>query len=318
MKTYLIVSETLYFIEEKLKELKNGIDNIITFNMEENSMSEVLEEASYFSMFNEEKCIIVKNAKIFGSSKNSDSNKNKEDMNKLLKYLNNENKNTKLIFIYNGKVDSKKKIYNIIKDNNNVYLYNKMTRTEMKNELLKIANNNKYKIEDKSLWYIINNSLDNFDISINELKKVIIYNNNDYNIKYEDVVNLTSHSFSENNFKLVDSIIIKDFDNAIKYLNDSKVLKIEPSVILSLIYREFKLMLSVILYEKNKYNINEILSNLRLANWQYEKVKNNLRLYNEREIKEEIVKLSKIDYKYKSGLCNKDVILINYIIDLCC
>ena len=75
-------------------------------------------------------------------------------------------------------------------------------------------------------------------------------------------------------------------------------------------------MLSVVLYEKNKYDYYDILSNLRLQDWQYKKIKENLRLYNEREIKEEIVKLSNIDYELKSGQINKDVVLINYILDL--
>jgi len=60
------------------------------------------------------------------------------------------------------------------------------------------------------------------------------------------------------------------------------------------------------------------LSELKIADWQYNKIKNNIRNYNEREIKEEIVKLSNIDFKYKSGLINKDVLLTGYIIDLCC
>lgn len=317
MNTYLIVSETIYNIEEKLKELKNGIDNIITFNMNENTMDEVLQEASYFSMFDDKKCIVVRNAKLFGSSKNSDSNKSKEDANKLLKYLENENSNSKLIFIYNGKIDTKKKVYNIINDNNNAFVYKKLTKTEMKNELNRIVLNKNYKIDDVSLWYIINNTLGNFDLAINELNKIMIYYSEPTKIKYEDVVALTAKSIEDNNFKFVEAIINRDLDNSLKLLNESKILKIEPNVILSLIYREFKLMLNIMLYEKNKYIKNDILKEMGIAEWQYNKIKNNLNLYNEREIKEEIVKLSILDYKYKSGLINKDVLLVNYIIDLC-
>lgn len=317
MNTYLIVSETIYNIEEKLKELKNGIDNIITFNMDENTIDEILEEASYFSMFDDKKCVVVKNAKIFGSSKISDTNKAKEDINKLLKYLDEENKNTKLIFIYNGKADSKKKIYNLLKNNGNVFSFPSMTKTDMKNELNKIVTSNGYKIDDTSLWYIINNTLGNFDLAINEIKKIMIYYSNPTTIKYEDVVGITSKTLEDNNFKLIDSIISRNLDDALKYLNEAKILKVEPNVILSLLYREFRLMLSVLLYEKNKYSHDEVLSNLRLQEWQYNKVKNNLRIYNEREIKEEIVKLSDIDYKLKSGLINRDTVLISYIIDLC-
>lgn len=317
MNTYLIVSETIYNIEEKLKELKNGIDNIITFNMDENTIDEILEEASYFSMFDDKKCVVVKNAKIFGSYKSSDTNKAKEDINKLLKYLDEENKNTKLIFIYNGKADSKKKIYNLLKNNGNVFSFPSMTKTDMKNELNKIVTSNGYKIDDTSLWYIINNTLGNFDLAINEIKKIMIYYSNPTTIKYEDVVGLTSKTLEDNIFKLIDSIISRNLEDSLKLLNEAKILKVEPNVILSLLYREFRLMLSVLLYEKNKYSHDEVLSNLRLQEWQYSKVKNNLRIYNEREIKEEIVKLSNIDYKLKSGLVNRDTVLISYIMDLC-
>lgn len=317
MNTYLIVSEALYNIENKLKELKNGINNIITFNMNENTIDEVLEEASYLSMFDEKKCIIVKNAHFFGSSKNSDSNKTKEEANKLLKYLNAENINTKLIFIYNGKIDSKKKIYELIKDSGNAFIYPNLTKTDIKNELKQYLINEGYKIDDSSLWYIINNSLGNLDLAMNEIKKIILFYNNPTSIKHEDVIGLTSKTIEDNNFKLVDTIISRNLEESLKLLEDAKILKIDPNIILSLIYREFRLMLSVLLYENNKYSHEEILHNLGLAEWQYNKVKTNLRIYNIREIKEEIVKISLLDYKLKSGLMNKDVILINYIIDLC-
>ncbi len=317
MKTYLIVSETNYFIKEKLKELSKGIDNIITFNLEENKLEEVLEEASYFSMFSEEKIIIVKNASFFGTTKKGETNKNKEDIEKLEKYLENPNPTVKLVFIYNGVADTKKKIYNYFQNNKTLFTQNKMTKTEMKNELLKVVNSHGYKIEDKSLWYIINNSLNNLDIAINEINKIMLYYNKKSLISYQDVLNMTSKTSEENNFKLVDSIVTRDLENALRLLEESKIYKVEPSNIISLLYREFKLMLATLLYEEKKCSNNEIASNLKLAPWQLDKVHNNLRLYKKWEIEDEIKYLSQMDYFYKSGLINRDVVLINYIFHIC-
>ncbi len=317
MNTFLIVSDTIYFINKKLEELKNGIENVITFNMDVNTIDEVIEEASYMSMFDWEKCLVVKNAKFFGSSKTDTSKKNKEACEKLLKYLNDENKNTKIIFIYNGKVDSKKKIYNLLKSNNNVFEYPSMSKTEMKNELKALANENGYIIGDDSLWYIINNSCNNFDLAVNELKKLMLYYGSPTKVINEDVVNLTSKSIEENNFKLVDSIISKDLNLSLKYLEEAEILKIEPSIILSLLYREYKLMLNVLIYEEFDTPTNVILKELHLADWQLQKVKNNLRMYKKKEIKNNIVELSKIDYEFKSGLINKNTMLITYIINHC-
>ncbi len=317
MNTYLIVSETIYFMEEKLKELRSGIDNVVTFNLQENTMDEVLEEASYFSMFNDDKCVIIKNAKFVGTSTKDSSNKVKEQAEKLLKYLEKENPHTRLIFLYNGKVDNKKKFVSLMKENNHLFIFPSLTKTDIKNELNKIVGEAKYKIDDKSLWYIINKTNGNFDLAINELKKIMLYYNKPCQIMYDDVLHLTAKTVDENNFKLVDSIIGRDLPNALIYLNEAKILKVEPSVILSLLYREFRLMLSSLILEKKKTSYSSILQELRLADWQYQKVKNNLRIYNEQEIKEEIVKLSDLDYKYKSGLINRDVMLISYIIDIC-
>ncbi len=317
MNTYLIISDTIYFINKTLDSLKNGIANVITFNMEENNLDEVLEEASYFSMFDDKKCIIVRNAKFFSLNKKDETQKSKEDCEKLCKYLDSENKNTKLIFILNGKADTRKKVYHMLNEKNNVIISPSMTKTDMKNELNKIVISHGFKCQDKVLWYIINNSLGNFDLAVNELNKIFIYYEKPQEIKEEDVIHLVSKTISENNFRLVDSIISRDLDNSLKYLEEAKILKIEPTVIIALIYREYKLMLSTLLYEENKYNRKEILSNLKLADWQLDKVKGNLRLYNKDEIKAEIVCLSELDYQCKSGLISKDEILLNYIMNLC-
>ena len=317
MNTYLIISETIYFMQNTLNTLKNGIDNVVSFNLQENTLSEVLEEASYLSMFNDQKCIIVKNAQIFASNKGVESKKYKEDADKLLKYLDNENKNVKLIFVLNGKADSKKKIYSILNEHNNVYTEKKITKTDIKNELNKIVIDNGYTIEDKSLWYIINNSLGNLDLCVNELNKLFIYYSKKCAIKYEDVIALTSKGIEENNFKLVDSIINKNLEESLKNLKEAQIFKIEPSVIIALLYREFRLMLSVKLYEEVRLKPIEIMSNLKLADWQLQKVKANLQMYNKDEIKTQIIKLGDIDYQYKSGLINKDVVLIKYILNLC-
>lgn len=315
MNTYLVVGDINYLINLKVKELSKDIDNIITFNLLENTLDEVLEEASYFSMFNDKKILIVKNANLFSSAKR-ETDKSKDDSSKLLKYLNNENDKTKIIFIVE-KCDTRKNIYKLLKENNNVFIIPSLTKTEIKNKLKEFVIKNKYNISDDSLWYIINNSLGNFDVCINELNKIMTYYNFPCNIDYKDVIKLVSTLKEENNFKLVDSIISNDLESSLKYLEEIKILKVDPSIIISLLYREFKLMLLVLIYENNKLSSKEIMNNLKLQDWQFNKVKNNLRKYTISEIKNEIIKLSNLDYKYKSGLINKDVILIDYLMDLC-
>lgn len=315
MSTYLIVSDSLYTIQNKIKSILEGITNVVTFNMEENTIDDVLTEASYFSMFMDKKGIVVKNAKMFGTKITEND---KKDLEKLEKYLNNENKESILIFTYMGTVDTRKKVFNTLKENNRVFLYKTFTKTELKNEIKDIINKEGYTISDDSLWYIVNNSLGNFDLAINEVNKLFLYYNKPCKILHEDVVNLVSHTIEDNNFKLVDSIIKRDLQFFLSYLKESEILKVEPSQIISLLYREFKLMLSLAIYDKNKYNNNDFSKEFKLMSWQIDKIRANMRLYNMREMKEEIQNLSELDYKYKSGKIPRDVVLIKYIISLCC
>lgn len=312
MNIYLVISETIYHTNEILKKLTNGCDNIISYNLEENTLDDVLTEASYFSMFDSDKCIIVRNAKFF-LTKDSES----KDKDKLLKYMEDENPRTKLIFLASAKVDTRKKIYTNIKENNHVYEVKSLTKTAMKNELQGIAKSYKYNINDKCLWYIINNSLGNFDLAYNELKKIMLYYSNPGEIKYEDVINLSAKTLEENNFKLVDSIIDRDISTSLKLLEEFKIFKGEVTAIVALLYREFKLMYLTHLYLEESVPQNKILTELKLPDWMYEKVRNNLRKYRLDEIKKEIVNLSKLDYQLKSGNINKDLALISYIINIC-
>ena len=86
-------------------------------NLNNAKLDDVIEEASYFSLFDEAKYMVVKNANVFMASKrkkkdeeDTDDAKISKKDEKLLQYLENPNTNTILIFTVYGKVDSKKKI----------------------------------------------------------------------------------------------------------------------------------------------------------------------------------------------------------------
>ena len=65
---YLISSNSFHLMEEELKKILK--DNPYTsFDLNAVELDDVLEEASYFSLFDDKKYMVVKNAQIFGASK---------------------------------------------------------------------------------------------------------------------------------------------------------------------------------------------------------------------------------------------------------
>ena len=91
MKNVLINGESILLINEAINDIIKGNKNITSFDFNIDSMEDILVEAGYFSMFEEEKFIIIRNANFFGSGKISE-----KDSESLLKYLNNPNYERKI------------------------------------------------------------------------------------------------------------------------------------------------------------------------------------------------------------------------------
>ena len=117
--TYLLYGTNDYLINqeiEKLKEKNNITDNDVTrYDYTETLIKDIIDDATLVPLFSNKKMIIVDNSTIF------ESTSKKEDTVVLEKYLSSTNDFTILIFIDKvDKLDERKKIYKLLKDNNSV------------------------------------------------------------------------------------------------------------------------------------------------------------------------------------------------------
>ena len=111
MKIVLINGESILLVNDAINKIVKDNKNVTSFDMNVNTIEDILLEAGYFSMFEEEKFIIVRNANFFGTGK-----LNEKDTEKLLNYFNNPNSLSSLIFICNEKLDSRKKLTKVMKE----------------------------------------------------------------------------------------------------------------------------------------------------------------------------------------------------------
>ena len=212
---YLISSNSFHLMEEELKKILK--DNPYTsFDLNAVELDDVLEEAAYFSLFDDKKYMVVKNASIFGASKRKSKDEDTEEEKvskkdeKLLQYLNEPNDNTVLIFTINGKADTKKKICKIIKDRYKFIQLDDLKPKEIYSRVEKALKDDGYKIDSNTGYYIVNNALNNYDLAINEVEKIKLYYGKGCQVKYDDVVNIVSKNIEDNNFKFIDTVISKD------------------------------------------------------------------------------------------------------------
>ena len=307
---YLISAESYHQIDEELNKIIKK-NSYTTFNMQKNKITEVVEEASYFSLDANKKYIIAKNADFFGNEKLSD-----DEQDLLLKYLNNPNPNTILIFTTLNGLDSRKKICKEIKTKGQLVNVTKLDKRGQNSYLTAYLNKFDYDIDYNTLNYIMDNCYNNLDIMINELDKIMLYYSFPSRIKLEDVKKIVGEEIDSNNFHFVNAVVSKEFQKALKILKDLRKLKVEPSSLVILLAREYRLMY----YIKNLYskmNMNSLISYLSLAEWQITKLYNNSLKYSNNELLKNLVDLSEIDIKIKKGIWDKDIALYPFILDAC-
>ena len=287
---YLISSSSIHLIDEEINKIVK--DNAYTtFDLNNVLIDDVLEEASYFSLFDDIKYMVCKNANMFAASKKSSSEEttSKKD-NNLLKYLEEPNPNTVLIFTLNGKADSKKKIVKVIKDKDGLIEIPDLKPKDMFNKINDLLKKDHYKIDSDTLYYIINNSLNNYDLIINELDKIKLYYQDKKDIKYEDVINIVSKNLEDNNFKFVEVVMNKNIKEAFKMYDDLMIQKVEPIMLMIMIAKEIRNTLLVkMMKNRSRSEMMKVLG--YNYDFQLDKILSYTRLYKTKELEERKLEL---------------------------
>ena len=314
---YLISSSSYRLLEEELKKIIK--DNSYTsFDLNYQSMDDVLEEANYFSLFDEKKYLVVRNANIFATTRKSsevETESKKDD--KLIKYLENPNPNTVLIFTMNGKAAGNKKITKIIKEKYNYIEIENLKINDIQLKIEHLFKEDEYKCSKDVIYYIINNSLNNYDLAYNEVEKIKLYYGKGCEVKLEDVSNIISKAIEENNFKFIDSVVARNISEAFNRFDDLMLQKVEPIMLMSMLTKEVRNMLLAkkLLNSKSKSEMMKILG----LNYEFQIVKTISNSYNFsiNELEEYLLLLAEFDYKVKNGKMNNKRALELFILSVC-
>lgn len=311
MNVYLISIESYHLIDLEVKKIIKD-NQVIKYNLNKSNIKEVIEEANYFSLTGEQKYIVVYNADFFGSDKIDE-----KDSEIILNYLKNPNLTTTIIFTTQKQIDSRKKIVKEIKDNYKLIYNAKMDKRALTDTVLKYVHENEFEIDYNSINYIINNSYNTLDIMFNELDKIFIYYNFPCTIKLKDVTKILGEELDNNNFHFVNAVIEKDLKKSIKIYNSLRIYKVEPTSLIILLAREYRLMYYVSKMYQNQISLREISNNLNLADWQIDKLYNNAIHYKEKELLKNLVDLCNLDKNIKKGIWDKNTAIYNFLLEAC-
>lgn len=278
-------------VSDILKQVNCDDNNKIIYNLKENTISDVIEEANTVSLFRSNKVILVYSSSI-----------DKLDDEELIMYLNNYNKDVYLIFIVE-KSDARKKIVKLINEKGISIDSDNVDKSYNKNYVVSYLKDNGYKMNSNVIECFLSRVSDNINDIRNELDKLFIYKLDDKNISLDDVKLITYDNTDNIIYEFTNALLEKDENKAISMYHSFINSNMAIDYILASIYNSYKTLYQI--KELNKNNsIRDISKTIGKKEYYVEKMLYRSMNYNDNELLDIIHTLAMIDKNYKSGLCN--------------
>ncbi len=310
MNSYLINSSSISLIDKKINELINENNYnealINNYDLEEDSITSLLEDADTISFLTPTKVIIGKNL--------SNNNLNDDSLNYLNKYLDNPNENVLLIFTTN-KLDTRKKaIKEFISKLTSINIDTNIKTKDIIKEIFK-----DYKVEYQVISLIESYYSDNLERLINECEKLKLAYIDDKNITYKEAINLLVKPLNRQDnltFDLIRFIALKDKREALTTYQEMLNYDIEIYALLGLLESQYRLLYQVKILNKKGISNNDIASILEVHPFRIKKTLELIRYYSLKEIRKLIRNLADIDFKIKSGVYENNIIIDLLILNI--
>jgi len=307
---YLLYGTEDYLIKKEINTIKlnNDIEEINYFDLNECNLKDILDDASTISLFSTKRMIIVENSYIFTGT----TSKKKQDTIYLEKYLNNSNNNTILIFITDSeKLDSRKKIVNLMKEKGIIKEFIK--NYDIKKRVLDMFKG--YNINSKDLDLFINRVGNNLSILDKEVEKLKTYKGDDLNISSEDIINVSIKTIDVDIFHFIDNIVSKNKEKALESYYEMIKLGEEPIKIIVILSNQFRLIYQVKKLNKKRVSIFEMMNILGQKKYPIEKALDRSKNYSDEVLLNNIYKLAELDIDIKSGRIDKNIGLELFILE---
>lgn len=292
---YLLKSSSYNVLNTEIASIIGDNENITTFSIMDTSIYDVIDDASYFGLFDEKRVIIVKDVKYFGGKNNYD-----EECSALKKFFAALNEDTIIIFICDDIKKTKDitkeaiKYGAIIKDISNI------DESNILEYINKYAEEYNLKVDEPAKDLIIKNSSKNIDIAIKELEKL---SNLDSHITLDMVRECGSIEPTDVTFDFSNAVIAKNFNKIFELLDELLASGTEVLSLIGLLASSYNNMYIVKDAVNHGLTDEEIAKLLGFSNsGRIYYIKKNGKIYTMDELKEIIINLSELDKKIKTGL----------------
>lgn len=305
---YFIETDNIDILNIKVNEIlkKNNLDssNLVIYDMDEANISDAIVDLDTYSLFNEQKIVLCKNATFLTTSKSEIDH----NITLLEKYLNNPNPNNVLI-ISCDKADGKKNIVKLIKNKCEII----ETNIDIFEYIKEYAKD--YNISSDVIRYLMINTLEDITQITNELDKLMELKFDEKEITKKDIDLVVIKRIDNNIFDLIDAIISKNKEKSLKIYNEMINYGEDIFKIFVSLSNQIRLIYQVKVL-KDLTN-EEILNTLKLKNVkQVSAIRYKIDKYTSSELTDYLHKLSIMDEEIKLGKSIDTIVFPTFIASL--
>lgn len=302
---YIIKSPSYRLLNEEIKKIAGENANITNFSLNEVTIYDCIDDASYFGLFDEKRVIIIKDAKYFGGKFNYD-----DEVDALENFFKNLNDDTIIIFVAD-QVNSKKRATTALTNNGGKIIdLSKIDDSLIESTIKDYTTTNKVTLENGVLPILKSNCLNNVDLIIQEIDKLSLLNSiiskkmveESGSIYIEYKTNQEDSPQDNTSFDFSNAVVAKKFSEALTHLDKLLLKGTEIPQIVGLLASSFTTMYIVKTASSNGMTDEEIASLCGFSNPKRVPVlKRNSKIYTLEDLKEIILSLTELDIKSKTG-----------------
>ncbi|MFS0861626.1 DNA polymerase III subunit delta [Fredinandcohnia sp. 179-A 10B2 NHS] len=317
----LLGTETFLLQETKDLLIKNGLHedekdfNLSIFDMEETPIEVAISDAETLPFMGERKIVIIQNPSFLTAEKTKE--KVEHNIQSLEQYIKEPVPFTILVFLASyEKLDERKKIVKQLKANAEVFTVNTLNDQDLHKWISERAQQYEVTISSTATQELLQVAGTNLMIIAQELEKMCLYVGANGSITEETVRLLVPRSLEQNIFSLIDKVVNRKLNEALRIFYDLLQNNEEPLKILSLLATQFRLIYQVKVLSKQGYGQQQIAGNIKVHPFRVKLASGQANLFSEEELLGIINQLAEADYEMKSGKKDKQLILELFIMNL--
>ena len=304
---YLICGEETYLCKQAKDKLKNALsspDDTMNYSYYEGkkiNLSEVADLAMTLPFFQEKRLLILEESGLFKNSP--------DDMVALISNL----PDTTCMVFVESEVDKRSRLYKAVQKYGYVANLNTPDEKTLMVWISSILKQEKKQIKESVLRYFLERTGTDMEHVKQELDKLCAYTLDRAEITMEDVQAITTQITTSKIFDMLEAIVKGNQQVAIDYYYDLLALKEPPMRILSLLVRQFNLILQITQMDNRSIPRSEIARQVSIPSFVVGKYLEQGRRYNRQSLEEILLKCADMEEAVKTGRMT-DVIAVELLI----